>query len=136
MRYDALIEESLCYKTVRALYRYFLASVFFRVFIGSARAAYRVSCEIMRNSESRRLFISYRSACNDKIRYLISASIISILGCYILTGYLVYGKIRYMPMLLLSVILFAGYLVRNGAIGYIVSIYRNSYTFQVLNKKI
>ncbi|MFH1190113.1 MAG: hypothetical protein V1682_05415 [Candidatus Omnitrophota bacterium] len=78
MRYDTLMEESLCYKMIGTFYSYFLTSIFFRFFAGSVSAISGILKEALLYSESRRLFISTHSACRNIIPHLIPASILPV----------------------------------------------------------
>lgn len=77
MRYDAIMDESVCYRAIMALYNYFLASIFVRIIIGSARTIYGIFGKIVYNSESRRLFISTCSAFRGNMLHFTSASKLS-----------------------------------------------------------
>jgi len=136
MQYDSLMEDSLCYKMIRTLYCYLLTSVFFRIFIASARTIYNISRGIIYNSESRHLFISSCSACKGNTLYFILAFILSILIYHISASLLVFGKIGHIRMSLFCVTPFAIYFVRKSAIKYAASIYFNSYVFRLINRKI
>ncbi|MBU0604875.1 MAG: hypothetical protein KKH77_01150 [Candidatus Omnitrophica bacterium] len=136
MQCDAFMEESLCYKATRDLYSCFIASLFFKIFAGSARSIYRISGEIIHNSDSRRLFISSYSACRGKARYFILASAISILLCHIFIGLLTLGEVNYIPISLFCAALFVIYLVKKGVIKHFASIYSYSYISRLINKRI
>ena len=73
MQYNALMDESLCYKMIQILYHSFLESVFFRIFANSIRAMSAMLKGIISYSESRRLFISTCSEFRGNMPHFTSA---------------------------------------------------------------
>lgn len=136
MLHHDVITKSLSYKLIRALFLCFLMSGTYNYakrFIGTMLQTAR---DVIVHSESKRLFTPIYDACRKNMRTITLFTSSFILICHLSLDFLTHGRIRYGSILILCVLFLGVYFARENARRRIISIFTNSLTSKVLNKKI
>lgn len=135
MSRDYGINKSISYGLFYNLYRYLLMSASFRSARRFTQIVFHRSEMIIAVSESRGLFLSIFYQRRKNSGHFITALILSVFICQILIGYLI-GRIYYIQAMLSCSLLAVIYFVKEGDSKQIISLYKNSMIFNILNKKI